>query len=71
MAPILNLGLVSANSFSLNIRQLNIEVFSITLDSLDYIVEDWRQELGAVPDIQTEESLQEKILAAYHYILDF
>ena len=42
MAPILNLGLVSANGFSLNIRQPNVEVFSITLHGLDRIVEDRR-----------------------------
>jgi hypothetical protein len=52
-------------------RQPNVEVFSITLDGLDRMVEDRRQELGAGPDVQTEESLRGKVPKAFHYLLDF
>ena len=67
----LDIGLITANGFTLTMRQKEVEVFSITLDGLDRLVEDRRQELGATPNAQTEESLRERIPKAYHYLLDF
>jgi transposase InsO family protein len=67
----LDIGLITANGFNLTMRQKEVEVFSITLDGLDRLVEDRRQELGATPNAQTEESLRERIPKAYHYLLDF
>ena len=51
--------------------QLDVKVFSISLDGLDYIIEDQRQELEASPDPEVEDSLRDKVLEAYYYLLDF
>jgi hypothetical protein len=39
-------GIVSGNGFLLNMRQPGVEVFSITIDILDCVIEDQLAELG-------------------------
>ena len=39
-----DIKMISGNGFLLNTRQLEAEVFSITLDGLDYMIEDRTQE---------------------------
>ena len=36
----IDIGIVSANGFQLKMRQPDVEVFSISLDSLDRMIED-------------------------------
>ena len=52
-------------------RQPDVEVFSISLDGLDRMIEDRRQEQEASPDPELEDSLGERVPKAYHYLLDF
>jgi transposase InsO family protein len=69
--PVVNIRGVSANGFTLTMRQPKVEVFSISMDGLDRIIEDRYQELAANPDPQEEKSLEEVIPKAFHYILEF
>ena len=67
----IDIGMVSANGFQLKMRQPDVEVFSISLDGLDRMIEDQRQELEASPDPDLEDSLRDQVPEAYHYLLDF
>jgi transposase InsO family protein len=67
----MDIRMISANGFTLQIRQPDVEVFSITFDGLDRMIEDRHQELGAGPDLTAEGPLQERIPKAYHYLLEF
>ena len=50
--------------------QPGVKVFSITLNGLDYIIKDRRQEQEPKLD-KTEESLRQKVPSSLHVYLDF
>jgi len=61
---VINIRGVSANGFTLVMRQPEVEVFSISMDGLDRMIEDRYQELAASPDPQEEEcAMDERLLA--------
>ena len=62
--------MISANGFQLDIRQPGVEVFSITLDGLDRMIEDKKRDREPKPD-ETDEYLRQKIPPALHSYLDF
>ena len=66
-----DIRIISANGFQLNTCQPRVEIFSITLDRLDRMIEDRVQEL----DLQTPvdlsiESLKQKVPTFLHEYLD-
>ena len=67
----LEIKTITANGFQLNMRQPGTEIFSITLDGLDRMIEDRRQDLVADPNPETEEKLRQRVPQAYHDSLDF
>jgi transposase InsO family protein len=72
-APLaIDIKMVSGNGFLLDIRQRSVDVFSITLDGLDRMIEDKKEALEQPeqPD-ESEESLKQKIPRFLHACLDF
>jgi hypothetical protein len=67
----LDIRMISANGFQLNMRQPGTELFSITLDGLDRMIEDRRQELESPPNVEDEMTLKQKIPQYLHGHLDF
>ena len=65
-----DIKMISGNGFLLNARQLDAEVFSITLDGLDRMIEDRTQE-SLPPQDQSIESLKQTVPPFLHYCLDF
>jgi predicted aspartyl protease len=64
----LDIKMISSNGFMLNARQQGIELFSITLDGLDRMIEDRKQEQQPV---EPEEFLEDKVPSTYHSRLAF
>jgi transposase InsO family protein len=65
-----DIKLISGNGFMLDVRQPGVEIFSITLDGLDRMIEDKMQEREPEPE-ETKESLKQKVPPALHAYLDF
>src|SRR6266536_2730411 len=65
-----DIRMISANGFQLDMRQPGVEVFSITLDGLDRMIEDKKRDREPKPD-ETDEYLRQKIPPALHSYLDF
>ena len=67
----IDIKMISANGFILNARQPKAEIFSITLDGLDRMIADRKQELQEQQPAETDESLKAKVPPYLHYCLDF
>ncbi|KAH8590341.1 hypothetical protein B0O99DRAFT_634686 [Bisporella sp. PMI_857] len=63
----LDIKMISGNGFMLNARQQGIELFSISLDGLERIIEDRKQEQQPVEP----EALESIVLSTYHSRLAF
>ena len=63
--------MILANGFMLDTHQPKAEIFSITLDGLDQIIADRKQELQEQQPAKTDESLKAKVPPYLHYCLDF
>ena len=66
----INIRIISTNGFQLHIRQLDVKVFSITLNSLDQIIKDKKQDYKLKLD-KTEEYLKQKVPPSLYVYLDF
>ena len=67
---LVNIKMVSSNGFLLNTRQPSVEVFAISIDGLDRMIQDRTPEL-APPADESPESLRQKVPAFLHDQLDF
>jgi hypothetical protein len=66
-----DIKMISGNGFLLNMRQTGTEVFAITLDGLDRMIEDKILELHQPPTDESNESLKQKLPTFLHDSLDF
>jgi hypothetical protein len=71
--PAFDIRMLTGNGFLLNLRQPGVEMFSITLDGLDRLIQDKTQEQNPQQDHATEdtESLKQTVPRFLHYCLDF